>query len=85
MSRNLSARSGSSIRVNAILPGFIETEVSLNTSQEFRDAARRRSAIGRIGVLEDMEGIAVFLASKHSDFMTGQSIVLDGRAIIHPR
>lgn len=72
------------IRVNAILPGFIETEMSLNTSKEFQDSARRRSAIGRIGTLEDMEGIAVFLASKHSDFITGQSIIMDGGHTIHP-
>ena len=72
------------IQVNAILPGFIETEMSLQTSQAFRDACKRRSAIGRIGVLEDMEGIAVFLASGQSDFMTGQSIVMDGGHTIHP-
>lgn len=74
----------SGIRVNAILPGFIETEMSLTTSEEFQEAARRRAAIGRIGTLEDMEGIAVFLASKHSDFMTGQSIVMDGGHTIFP-
>lgn len=72
------------IRVNAILPGFIETEMSLNTSQAFQESARRRSAIGRIGALEDMEGVAVFLASKHSDFMTGQGIVMDGGHTIFP-
>lgn len=72
------------IRVNAILPGFIETEMSLNTSQAFQDSARRRSAIGRIGTLEDMEGVAVFLASQHSDFMTGQGIVMDGGHTIFP-
>lgn len=72
------------IRVNAIMPGFIETEMSLDTSQQFQDAARRRSAIGRIGELEDMEGIAVFLASRESDFMTGQGLILDGGASIFP-
>ncbi len=72
------------IQVNAILPGFIETEMSMQASEAFRDACRRRSAIGRIGVLEDMEGIAVFLASNNSDFMTGQSVVLDGGHTIHP-
>lgn len=72
------------IRVNAILPGFIETEMSLDTSEEFQNSARRRSAIGRIGKLEDMEGIAVFLASPHSDFMTGQGIVMDGGHSIFP-
>ena len=72
------------IRVNAILPGYIETEMSLDTPREFQDACRRRSAIGRIGELEDMEGIAVFLASRNSDFITGQSIVMDGGHTIFP-
>ncbi len=72
------------IRVNAILPGFIETEMSLNTSEAFQEATRRRSAIGRIGTLEDMEGPAVFLASDHSDFMTGRCMILDGGHTIHP-
>ena len=72
------------IRVNAILPGFIETEMSLDTSEEFQQSARRRSAIGRIGKLEDIEGPAVFLASDHSDFMTGRSLILDGGHTIYP-
>ena len=72
------------IQVNAILPGFIETEMSLQTSDAFQAAARRRSASGKIGNLEDMEGIAVFLASDHSNFMTGQSVILDGGHTIHP-
>jgi len=75
---------GAGIRVNAILPGFIETEMSLKASQALQDAARRRSVMGRIGTLEDMEGIAVYLASKHSDFITGQSIIMDGGHTIHP-
>ncbi|WP_108788175.1 SDR family oxidoreductase [Erythrobacter sp. Alg231-14] len=72
------------IRANALLPGFIETEMSLDTSQAFQDAARRRSAIGRIGTLADMEGPAVFLASRESDFMTGRCLILDGGHTIHP-
>ena len=72
------------IQVNAILPGYIETEMSLSGGESLAKAARRRSASGQIGTLEDMEGIAVFLASKHSDFITGQSIVLDGGHTIFP-
>ncbi len=72
------------IRVNAILPGYIETEMSLDTPQAFKDGARRRAAIGRIGKLEDMEGVAAFLASKESDFMTGQNVVMDGGHSIFP-
>ncbi|SIN82271.1 NAD(P)-dependent dehydrogenase, short-chain alcohol dehydrogenase family [Parasphingorhabdus marina DSM 22363] len=72
------------IRVNAILPGYIETEMSLDTPQAFKDGARRRAAIGRNGRLEDMEGIAAFLASRESDFMTGQAVILDGGHSIFP-
>lgn len=72
------------IRVNAILPGYIETEMSLQGGPALQDAAKRRAAIGRIGTLEDMEGVAVFLASQQSDFMTGQGIVMDGGHTIFP-
>ncbi len=72
------------ITANAILPGYIETEMSLNTPQVFRDAVHRRAASGKIGTLEDMEGIAVYLASEQSRFMTGQSLVIDGGHSIYP-
>ena len=72
------------IRVNAILPGFVETEMSMSGGDMVKNAAKKRTVIGRVGELEDMEGIAVFLASDHSDFMTGQEIVLDGGHTIHP-
>ncbi len=72
------------ILANAILPGFIETEMSLNTPQSFQDGCRRRAASGEIGKLEDMEGIAVFLAAPESRFLTGQCLVLDGGHSIFP-
>ncbi len=72
------------IVANAILPGFIETEMSLNTPQAFQDGCRRRAASGEIGRLEDMEGIAVFLAAPESRFLTGQCLVLDGGHTIFP-
>jgi hypothetical protein len=72
------------IQANAILPGFIETEMSLNTPLAFQDACKRRTASGKLGTLDDMEGIAVFLASPASDLITGQSIVIDGGQSIFP-
>jgi NAD(P)-dependent dehydrogenase (short-subunit alcohol dehydrogenase family) len=72
------------IQANAILPGFIETEMSLDTPKHFQDACRRRAASGEIGRLEDMEGIAVYLAARESRFMTGQCLVLDGGHTIFP-
>jgi NAD(P)-dependent dehydrogenase (short-subunit alcohol dehydrogenase family) len=72
------------IQANAILPGFIETEMSLNTPKHFQDGCKRRAASGTIGKLEDMEGVAVYLASQESNFMTGQSLILDGGHMIYP-
>jgi NAD(P)-dependent dehydrogenase (short-subunit alcohol dehydrogenase family) len=72
------------IQVNAILPGYIATEMSMDTSQAFQDAAKRRSAAGEVGRLEDMEGIAVYLASPESRFMTGAALVIDGGQSIYP-
>jgi len=72
------------IQANAILPGFIETEMSLDTPQYFQDGCKRRAASGEIGQLEDMEGIAVYLASRESRFMTGQCVILDGGHTIFP-
>jgi NAD(P)-dependent dehydrogenase (short-subunit alcohol dehydrogenase family) len=72
------------IQANAILPGFIETEMSLNTPKAFQDACLRRTASGKLGTIEDMEGIAVFLASPASNFITGQSIVIDGGQSVYP-
>lgn len=72
------------VQVNAILPGFIETEMSMNTPQAFRDACLRRTASGKLGTLEDMEGVAVFLASQQSNLVTGHSLVIDGGQSIFP-
>lgn len=72
------------IKANAILPGFIETEMSTQTPQAFQDACLRRSASGKLGTIDDMAGIAVFLASPASDLVTGQAIVIDGGQSIFP-
>ena len=72
------------ITANAILPGYIPTEMSLDTPQAFRDAALRRSPAGAVGQPEDMAGIAVFLAARESSLITGQSIVIDGGHSIFP-
>lgn len=74
------AWSGDGINCNAIAPGFFPTEL---TASVFADAERaetnaRQTAIGRNGRLEDLHGVAVFLASRASDYVTGQVIYVDG-------
>jgi gluconate 5-dehydrogenase len=65
---------------NAIAPGFVHTPM---TEPVFSDPARTaamaaRTMIGRNGELGDFVGVAVFLASSASDFVTGQTIFVDG-------
>lgn len=72
------------IRANAILPGFIATEMSLNTPKAFQDACLRRTPSGKLGTVDDMAGAAVFLAGPASRYMTGHSLVIDGGQSIFP-
>lgn len=72
------------ITANALLPGYVESDLTAGTPQSFKESAKRRSCLGRVGTVEDMEGVAVFLASRHSDFMTGHAMVMDGGHTIHP-
>ncbi len=72
------------IRANAILPGFIETEMSLNTPKAFQEACLRRTPSGKLGTVDDMAGAAVFLAGPASRYVTGHSLVIDGGQSIFP-
>ena len=65
------------IQVNAVLPGWIDTELTRGARRqvtELHDNVLRRTPAGRWGTLEDMAGVAVFLASPASDFVTGTAI-----------
>lgn len=69
------------IQVNAVLPGYIDTEMAKSARLEVPgtdDRVLSRTPAGRWGTLEDCEGIAVFLASPASDFITGTALLLDG-------
>lgn len=70
----------SGITCNAIGPGFFKTGLTsvLYDQQEVIDALARQTIIGRNGELEDLKGVAIFLASPASDYITGQTIYLDG-------
>ncbi len=68
------------IQVNAIGPGYFVTPLNkaLYEDPEFDAWLRKRTPAGRWGRLEDLHGIAVFLASPASDFVNGQTIHVDG-------
>ena len=68
------------IQINAIGPGYFETPLNkaLVEDAEFDTWLRNRTPAGRWGKLEDLHGIAVFLASPASDFVNGQTMYVDG-------
>ena len=69
------------IQVNAVLPGWIDTELTQNARREvsgLHDSVLRRTPAARWGGIDDMSGVAVFLASAASDFVTGTAIPVDG-------
>ena len=69
------------IQVNAVLPGWIDTELTQGARKQIaglHDSVLKRTPAGRWGVMDDMSGVAVFLASPASDFVTGTAIPVDG-------
>jgi NAD(P)-dependent dehydrogenase (short-subunit alcohol dehydrogenase family) len=82
--RTLSREVGASgICVNTLSPGLIESESLLENPQhlEFQDRVIATRALQRVSVPDDLVGALVFLASPASDFMTGQTIVVDGGSV----
>jgi 3-oxoacyl-[acyl-carrier protein] reductase len=72
------------IQVNCLTPGYTETEVPrATTTSEQKQAIIGHQCIKRIGTTEDLVGIMVFLASNESDFMTGQTVNVDGGDNLH--
>jgi len=69
------------IHVNAVAPGLIESEVVSKMPKEKVEAIIKSSSLGRIGKPEEVARVVLFLASEHSNYITGQTIVVDGGII----
>ena len=66
------------VRANAIAPGFIETAMTAQLSDEVRKEWMKTIPLRRGGQAEDVANVAVFLASDLSSYVTGQVIQVDG-------
>ena len=66
------------INVNAVAPGFIQTDMTKNVTEEIKQEIMDNSALGRLGTPEDVAGVVSFLASDKSNFITGQVVAVDG-------
>jgi len=75
IARELSSRG---ICVNAVAPGFIETEMTKAMPESVLEGAKGSIPLGRIGAVEDIANSVLFLASDYANYITGQVICVDG-------
>jgi 3-oxoacyl-[acyl-carrier protein] reductase len=78
LTRALALKLGPYVRVNAILPGYISTEMVAHFTPEDEKMLMNETAVKRFGNVEDVAYAALFLASDESDFITGELMFVTG-------
>jgi 3-oxoacyl-[acyl-carrier protein] reductase len=79
VARELSSRN---VLVNAVAPGFIDSDMTRALTEEQRNALVPRIPLGRLGAGRDVAGAVLFLASNLADYITGQVLVVDGGMVM---
>jgi len=69
---------GYNIRVNAIAPGFIETDMLKNLKEEYKQALLKRIPLSRFGRPQEVAKLVRFLLTDSSDYINGQTLIIDG-------
>ncbi|MEG0296149.1 MAG: 3-oxoacyl-[acyl-carrier-protein] reductase [Clostridium sp.] len=83
MTKSLARELGSrNINVNAIAPGFIETDMTKTLSDKAREMSMTNIPLKKFGCPEDVAEVAAFLASEKSNYITGQVICVDGGMVM---
>jgi len=78
------AVAGDGVRVNAIAPGLIETDILADVDREVLDDLVAATPMKRIGQPDDIAGVTLFLLGDNSNFMTGQTLVASGGRVTLP-
>jgi gluconate 5-dehydrogenase len=79
LTRELAASWGrQGIRVNAIAPGYFHSRLADAAIEMTESAIKATSPIPRVGAAGELKGVAVFLAADASNYITGQTIIVDG-------
>jgi len=73
---------GRGITVNAIAPGFIQTDMTSELKEEMRAALLKQIPLGRFGEADDIAGAALYLASPAARYVTGQVLTVDGGMVM---
>ncbi len=70
------------INVNAVAPGFIETEMTARLPEELKNKMKEAIPLGRFGKPDDVAAVCMFLSSEDAGYITGQTIVVDGGMVM---
>ena len=79
MAKELASRN---VLVNAVAPGYIDTELTRGISDEAKQVLQQAIALGRLGQGSDIAGAVLFLASDLASYITGQVLVVDGGMVM---
>jgi len=82
LTRVLASELGPGVRVNAVAPGLVKTDMARSLWEEHEAEIARRLPMGRLGEPADIAHAALFLASDLSGWMTGHTLVVDGGALV---
>jgi 3-oxoacyl-[acyl-carrier protein] reductase len=66
------------ITANSVAPGFIRSDMTDKLSDKAREEIFKKIPLGTLGTPRDVAGVCLFLASKDADYITGQTIIVDG-------
>jgi 3-oxoacyl-[acyl-carrier protein] reductase len=75
IARELASRG---ITVNAVAPGYIQTDMTAQLKENVREEILKKIPLGRLGTAGDVANACLFLASQEADYITGQTLVVDG-------
>lgn len=79
VAKELAARN---VLVNAVAPGFIDTDMTRALPEAARETLRKLIPLGRLGAAEDVANAVLFLSSDLASYMTGQVVVVDGGMVM---
>ncbi len=74
---------GKGVTVNAVAPGFIESDMTASLSEELQEAYLQQIPAGRFGAPEDVAAVVAFLASVEAGYVNGQTVAVDGGMVMH--
>jgi NAD(P)-dependent dehydrogenase (short-subunit alcohol dehydrogenase family) len=84
LTRQFAAELAPGVRVNGIAPGLVRTQLARALWENHEERINQHLPLGRIGEPDDIAKVAVFLAGDDSSWITGQTLVVDGGALIRP-